>query len=330
MKAGLKEALEQIIDKTSNKTLLELNAIKYLKVLSNDVVDIKIELDDLLNMDDVKRSIAKVVKLDFSYPGLKIIIEETFKEVEDEVEETSKIKYIAVASGKGGVGKSTVTANLAHALSKLGKKVGVIDVDIYGASIPYIFGMEIKPLDLDEAGKIIPANFNGIDIISTEFFVPKDKPLMWRAPIASQMTTMFFNSVSWSDEIEYVLIDMPPGTGDIAIDVRSLVPLSDMIIVTNPNVAAANIAVKAGLGSKEIGHNVVGVIENMSYYYNACSKEKEYLFGNGGGTLVASKLAVDLLAQIPITTPNISDNIYSDLTIEGKTYLFLAQKLISR
>lgn len=321
------EKIGQIVDKTTNQTLAELDAIKRVSILSTNVVDIEIELDDLLNQDDIKRQIAKIVKLDLAYPGLKIEIIKSSKEEELHLEAQSKIKYLAIASGKGGVGKSTVTANLAYALSKQGKKVGIIDVDIYGASIPYILGMEIKPLDLDDAGRIIPAKFKAMEIISTEFFVPKDKPLMWRAPLASQMTEMFFNSVAWSEDIEVILIDMPPGTGDIAIDVRSLVPLSDMIIVTNPNVSAANVAVKAGLGSKEIGHNVIGVIENMSYYYNACSKEKEYLFGSGGGALVSQKLGVDLLATIPITTPNSNDNLYDEMTIQGKTYIYLAQNL---
>lgn len=326
----LVEKLNNIIDKTTNQTLLELDAVKRVTVLTNNVVDIEIELSNLLNQDDLKREIAKLVKIELAYPGLKIQINQVKNEEEAIEEVISRTKYLAIASGKGGVGKSTVTANLAYFLTKLGKKVGIIDVDIYGASIPFIFGMEINPLDLNEDEKIIPSVYDGIEIISTEFFVPKDKPLMWRAPIASQMTTMFFNSVAWSEELDFILIDMPPGTGDIAIDVRSLVPLSDMIIVTNPNMAAANVAVKAGLGSKEIGHNIIGVIENMSYYYNACSKEKDFIFGTGGGSYVANKIGVDLLATIPVTAPNTNDNIYDDTTIQGKTYLFLAQKLIER
>ncbi|VEU81074.1 P-loop NTPase [Haploplasma axanthum] len=320
------DKISEIIDKQSKKTLKELDAIKRVTILSNNVVDIEIEIDDILHQDHIKREVAKIVKLELKYPGVKIEIKGKENEVLSNEEEKNKVRYIAIASGKGGVGKSTVTANLANALSKLGKKVGIIDVDIYGASIPFIFGMEIKPLDLDSKGKIIPARYENLEIISTEFFVPKDKPLMWRAPIASQMTEMFFESVSWQQELDFIIIDMPPGTGDIAIDVRELVPKSEMIIVTNPNVSAANIAVKAGLGSRELGHNIKGVIENMSFYYNACSKEKEYLFGEGGGSLVAEKLGVDLLAQIPITKPNDFDNLYDYNGLQGKTYLLLAKK----
>src|SRR5690625_2747744 len=280
------DKLEKIVEKHSNKTLKELHAIERVVILTNKVVDITINLPSLKYRDEINLEIAKIIKIDLNYTGVKInfILDEE-NAIKEDIK-NNNVKYIAIASGKGGVGKSTVSANLAYAFRRFGKKVGIIDVDIYGASIPFVLDMKIEPLDLDDEGNILPAKFQEIEIISTEFFVPRDKPLMWRAPIASQMTKMFFDSVSWDKNIDIVIIDMPPGTGDIAIDVRELVPKSDMIIVTTPNIAASNIAVKAGLGSKEIGHNVIGVIENMSYYYNECSKDKEFLFGEGGGSLV--------------------------------------------
>lgn len=322
--------LEKIVDNKSGKTLKELDAIKRVTVLTNKVVDVVVELPNLMFQDEIKRMIAKIIKIDLEYPGVKINIKQDDKVIEEEQRASQNIKYLAIASGKGGVGKSTVAANIAYAFRRLGKKVGIIDVDIYGASIPFVFDMKIEPLDLDDEGNILPAKFQEIEIISTEFFVPRDKPLMWRAPIASQMTKMFFDSVSWDKNIDVVIIDMPPGTGDIAIDVRELVPKSDMIIVTTPNIAASNIAVKAGLGSKEIGHNVIGVIENMSYYYNECSKDKEFLFGEGGGSLVSKKIGVDLLAQIPIAKMDSKDVIFDMSTIQGKTYLMLAKNYIDK
>jgi|SRR5690554_99836 len=322
--------LEKIVDNKSGKTLKELDAIKRVTVLTNKVVDVVVELPNLMFQDEIKRMIAKIIKIDLEYPGVKINIKQDDKVIEEEQRASQNIKYLAIASGKGGVGKSTVAANIAYAFRRLGKKVGIIDVDIYGASIPFVFDMKIEPLDLDDEGNILPAKFQEIEIISTEFFVPRDKPLMWRAPIASQMTKMFFDSVSWDKNIDIVIIDMPPGTGDIAIDVRELVPKSDMIIVTTPNIAASNIAVKAGLGSKEIGHNVIGVIENMSYYYNECSKDKEFLFGEGGGSLVSKKIGVDLLAQIPIAKMDSKDVIFDMSTIQGKTYLMLAKNYIDK
>lgn len=315
----------KIIDPAANKTLEELESIKRVNITTNKIVEIDLYLTSLENRDEVKLQIAKIVKIDLSYPGLKLNIIEIKKE-----EPVSNIKYLAISSGKGGVGKSTVTANLAIALSRLGKRVGIIDADIYGASIPFVLNMEVKPLDLDEEGLIIPAKYNDIEIISTEFFMPKDKPLMWRGPLVTQMINMYFSGVNWQNNPEIILIDLPPGTGDIAIDVRERAPKSDMIVITNPNIAAANIAVKAGLGSREIGHNVIGVIENMSYYVNLCNQEREYIFGSGGGKLVASKLKVDLIAEIPIGRPNQDDTIYDMTTIQGKMYMMIASKYIEK
>src|SRR5690554_2331425 len=213
--------LEKIVDNKSGKTLKELDAIKRVTVLTNKVVDVVVELPNLMFQDEIKRMIAKIIKIDLEYPGVKINIKQDDKVIEEEQRASQNIKYLAIASGKGGVGKSTVAANIAYAFRRLGKKVGIIDVDIYGASIPFVFDMKIEPLDLDDEGNILPAKFQEIEIISTEFFVPRDKPLMWRAPIASQMTKMFFDSVSWDKNIDIVIIDMPPGTGDIAIDRKS-------------------------------------------------------------------------------------------------------------
>lgn len=322
--------LNKLIEKQTNKTLEELEAIERVLILTNDVVDVTIKLPTLKYRDDLTREIAKIIKIDLNYPGVKINIKQDEENIIEEDKKNANIKYIAVASGKGGVGKSTVSANLAYAFRRLGKKVGIIDVDIYGASIPFVLDMDIKPLDLNSDEEIIPARFEDIQIISTEFFVPKDKPLMWRAPIASQMTKMFFNSVAWDNDTEIIIIDMPPGTGDIAIDVRELVPKSDMIIVTTPNIAASNVAVKAGLGSKEIGHNVIGVIENMSYYYDACSKDKVYLFGEGGGKMTSEKIKVDLLAEIPITEQKEDSIIFDMTTIQGKIFMMLAKGYLDK
>lgn len=330
MSHEITKALEVIKVNNLNKTLKELEAIKRVTILTNNVVEVEVLLPNLNDADELRRNIARVVKIDLAYPGVKInlIKDEESQEDLNLSTNNSKITYLAVASGKGGVGKSAVSANLAYAFRRLGKKVGIIDVDIYGASIPFTFDIETKPLDLNDHNQIIPANFEGIDLISTEFFVPKNKPLMWRAPIASQMTKMFFESVAWSEDIEIVIVDMPPGTGDIAIDVRELVPKSDMIIVTTPNISAAKVAVKAGLGSKEIGHNIVGVIENMSYYYNDCKKEKEFIFGRGGGSLVSEELGVDLLAEIPIANQEEANILFDMQTIQGKTFLMIAKNYL--
>jgi len=319
-----------IIDEKIRREINNIKIIDSIKILANKIVEVNLILDEEINANEIRLKIAKIIKIDLKYPGVKFNVKFKAKSLENTQDIESKITYIAITSGKGGVGKSTVSANLAKALSNLGKNVGLIDIDIYGASIPFLYNMEIKPLNLDDNGKIIPAKHEKIEVVSTEFFVPKEKPIMWRAPIASQMVKFFFESVSWQQDLDYIIIDMPPGTGDIALDITTLVPKSKMIVVTAADLNAAGIALKTGIGAKELGHKIIGVIENMSYYYNACSKTKEELFGSGGGSFVAKKLGVDLLAQIPILNLNQKDSNDNFLSIKDKIYQTIANLIINK
>lgn len=323
----LKEAILSVIDPGFNKPLREVNGLKHLSIESEtNVVDVQVYLKDHhKHQEKVKIEIIKLVKITFKYPGIKIQIFES----EYKPEGFKEIKYLAVASGKGGVGKSTVTANLAYALTRLGKKVGIIDADIYGASIPFILDMKIKPLEAYDDDFMLPLAQDNIEVVSTEFFMPKEKPLMWRGPILGRMLNHYFNGIKWNDDTDIILIDLPPGTGDVAIDVKTMVPKSKVVVVTTPHVNASNVAVKAGLGAMEIGHEVVGVIENMSYYYHQPTNEKLYLFGSGGGQTVSEKLGVELLGSIPIGMPEDSSKyVYGENDIQGKFFVMIAQKLL--
>ncbi|MBU1020142.1 MAG: Mrp/NBP35 family ATP-binding protein [Firmicutes bacterium] len=268
--------------------------------------------------------IIKLVKIELGFPGIKIdFFESEFVPVGEK-----PIKYLAVASGKGGVGKSTVTANLAAALIRQGKKVGIIDADVYGASIPNILKIGIKPLSAADDERMIPLEKDGIEVISTEFFMPPEKPLMWRGPMLGKMLIHFFTGVKWQDDIDLILIDLPPGTGDVALDVKTYVPKSKILVVTTPHVNASHVAVKAGIGAQNIGHEVIGVVENMSYYFNTCSKTREFIFGQGGGEEVAKKLGVKLFGQIPIGQPLNGDFLYTGKEEAGKIYNDLAVKVM--
>ena len=206
--------------------------------------------------------------------------------------------FIAIASGKGGVGKSTITANLGRALAKQGLRVGIIDADIYGFSIPGIFGVkERKPTVIDDL--IIPVEVDGVKIISMHFFVPENSPVVWRGPMLGKMLRNFFGEVHW-DELDIVLLDLPPGTGDVALDVHQLLPKSKELIVTTPQVDAAEVAIRAGLMGVRTNHEVLGVVENMAYFECGKCGERTYLFGRGGGERVADGLRTKVLAQIPI------------------------------
>jgi ATP-binding protein involved in chromosome partitioning len=235
-----------------------------------------------------------------------------------------KTQFIAVASGKGGVGKSTVTANLAVALARTGYRVGVIDADIYGFSIPGIFGIgDQKPTLIDNL--LLPVVKQGVKIMSMHFFVPDNRPVIWRGPMLGKMFRNFFAEVHWGD-IDIMLIDMPPGTGDMALDVHQLLPKSKEIIVTTPQANASEVAARAGTMAINTNHEIIGIVENMSFF--EVDGKKYYIFGQGGGERLALELNTDLLAQIPITEPNPSgDAIYAPDSPQGEVYARMAKKI---
>lgn len=215
----------------------------------------------------------------------------------------SLTRVIAVTSGKGGVGKSSVTANLAAAMSQAGLKVGVMDADIYGFSIPRMLGVDHDPQVID--GMIIPpVGAGGVKVMSIGMFVPDGQPVIWRGPMLHRALQQFLADVFWGD-LDVLLIDMPPGTGDVAISVAQLLPDSQILVVTTPQVAAAEVAERAGSIASQTQQKVIGVVENMSFLLQPDGSRLE-IFGNGGGQSVSARLSaqlgydVPLLGQIPL------------------------------
>ncbi|MEF2248193.1 Mrp/NBP35 family ATP-binding protein [Paenibacillus sp. IITD108] len=250
------------------------------------------------------------------------------------LDEGSKTIFIAIASGKGGVGKSTVTVNLAAALAREGKRVGIIDADIYGFSVPDMMGIEERPEVINE--KVIPIEKFGVKVMSMGFFVEDNSPIVWRGPMLGKMLRNFFQEIAWG-ELDYLLLDLPPGTGDIALDVHQIIPHSKEIIVTTPHATAAFVAARAGAMAIKTEHEIIGVVENMSYYLSPSTGEKEYVFGRGGGGRLAETLNCDLLAQIPLgapenhpAEPDFSPSVYKEETETGQLYKELAQAVINK
>ncbi|XCB30472.1 Mrp/NBP35 family ATP-binding protein [Arcanobacterium hippocoleae] len=217
----------------------------------------------------------------------------------------SLTRVYAISSGKGGVGKSSMTVNLAAAMAKDGLKVGVVDADIYGFSIPQMMGVTTPPQILDNM--IIPPVAHGVKVISIGMFLEENTPVVWRGPMLHRALEQFFADVFWGD-IDVLLIDLPPGTGDIAISVAQLIPNAEIIVVTTPQSAAAEVAERAGMMAKQTEQKVVGVIENMSYLLAPDGTRME-IFGNGGGETLAAQLSdlleseVPLLAKVPLEQP---------------------------
>jgi len=216
----------------------------------------------------------------------------------------SLTRVYAVASGKGGVGKSSITVNLAASLAQRGLRVGVVDADVYGFSVPRMLGVERRPTQVDDM--ILPPLAHDVKVISIGMFVPGNQPVVWRGPMLHRALQQFLGDVFWGD-LDVLLLDLPPGTGDIAISVAQLIPGAEILVVTTPQQAAAEVAERAGSIALQTHQRIVGVIENMSWLELPDGSRQE-IFGSGGGQSVADSLTrsvgapVPLLGQIPIDT----------------------------
>ena len=209
----------------------------------------------------------------------------------------SRTRVLLIASGKGGVGKSSVTTNLAIALARGGKQVGVVDADVWGFSIPRMLGIDRLPTIIDEL--LIPPEQHGVKAISMGFFAKEDQPVIWRGPMLHKALEQFLTDVYWDDP-DYLLIDLPPGTGDIALSLAQFLPRSELYVVTTPQPAAQKVAQRAAFMAENVNLAVKGVIENMSWFTGDDGKQY-FLFGSGGGKDLADRLDVPLIGQIPFT-----------------------------
>ncbi len=208
----------------------------------------------------------------------------------------SKARVISIASGKGGVGKSSVTTNLAVALAEAGHAVGVVDADVWGYSIPKMLGTSGVPRVLEDG--LLPPQAHGVRAVSMDYFVDEDQAVIWRGPMLHKALEQFLGDVLWG-EPDFLLLDLPPGTGDVSISLSQFLPNSQSIIVTTPQPTAQRVARRAALMADKVDQEVLGVIENMSWFVGNDGERYE-LFGSGGGAALATELDVPLLGQVPL------------------------------
>lgn len=245
----------------------------------------------------------------------------------------SSTEFIVVSSGKGGVGKSTVTVNLAVALVRQGWRVGLIDADMYGYSVPGMMGINEEPEIIGQSTS--PVEALGVHVMSLGFFNHGNEPVIWRGPMLGKTLRYFIEGVYWP-ELDFMLIDLPPGTGDVAMDVLQMFPKSKDILVTTPQTTAANIAERAGTMSLQNQRELLGIVENMSYFLHT-DGEKEYPFGKGGAQKLAGILQSEVLARVPIGVPN-KGSFDSEETLavfgadshQAEVFRDLAEKVIDR
>lgn len=316
---AIRDALAHVLDPEIRRPITELGMVRSIEVVGSharvgiDLTTPGCPLKDTLTRDVsaaavavdgiTEASVVFGVMSPEQRAALKTLLRGTSAEpVIPFAQPQSLTKVFAIASGKGGVGKSSVTANLAVAMAADGLKVGIVDADIYGFSIPRMLGVTRQPTRVDDM--LLPPEAFGVLVVSIGMFVPPGQPVVWRGPMLHRALQQFLADVFWGD-LDVLLLDLPPGTGDIAISVAQLLPSSEIVVVTTPQVAAAEVAERAGSVAVQTRQHVVGVVENMSWLEQPDGSRLE-LFGSGGGERVAENLTrltgsdVPLLGQVPL------------------------------
>lgn len=307
----ISEILGQIQDPELHRGLNDLNMVRNIAI-EGDQVGVLIALT--IPGCPLKSYFTDVIpaKLKESFPAISEVQVELTSMTEEErqslvggirkespapfARSDSPTQVIAVGSGKGGVGKSTTTVNLAASLAKFGHSVGLLDADVWGFSIPRMLGVHERPTVVEDM--IMPPEIFGVKTVSIGLFTAEDNPVVWRGPMLHKALQQFLTDVHW-DEPDYLLIDLPPGTGDVAISIAQFLPGAAMVIVTTPQAVAEKVAQRAGFMAEKTGLKVSGVLENMSYFRGDDGKRYD-IFGSGGGAALAENLGVSLLGQIPI------------------------------
>jgi ATP-binding protein involved in chromosome partitioning len=314
-------ALASVRDPEIRRPITELNMVKDVRIDPNGTVTVEVYLTvaGCPLRDTITRDVTAAVSpldgvtgvrvdLDVMSPEQRKALQEQLRgpaRAENEIpfaKPGSLTRVYAVASGKGGVGKSSLTVNLAVALANRGRAVGVVDADIYGHSVPRMLGVTGRPTQVEQM--ILPPEASGVRVISIGMFTPGNSPVVWRGPMLHRALQQFLADVYWGD-LDVLLMDLPPGTGDIAISVAQLVPSAELLVVTTPQLAAQEVAERAGAIALQTHQQIAGVVENMSWWEQPDGSRVE-LFGSGGGAAVAAALStltgtnVPLLGQVPI------------------------------
>ncbi|MDQ3954695.1 MAG: Mrp/NBP35 family ATP-binding protein [Actinomycetota bacterium] len=307
----ISEVLGEIQDPELHRGLNELNMVRNIAI---DGADVTVLIALTIPGCPLKDFFYNVIpaKLKEAYPEISNVNVELTSMTEEERQQLiggmrkeapapfaradSTTQVVAIGSGKGGVGKSTTTVNIAASLAKLGHTVGLLDADVWGFSIPRMLGVHERPTVVEDM--IMPPEIFGVKVVSIGLFTNEETPVVWRGPMLHKALQQFLSDVHW-DEPEYLLIDLPPGTGDVAMSIAQFLPGASMVIVTTPQAAAEKVAQRAGYMAQKTGINAVGVIENMSFFRGDDGKIYN-IFGEGGGAALAKNLQVPLLGQVPI------------------------------
>jgi ATP-binding protein involved in chromosome partitioning len=310
----IREALRAVIDPELRRDIVELEMVRSIDVHANGVVDVVVSLTTpgCPIRSHFQTGVANAVRAVDGVAGVNVefdVLSDTEKGAlqrrlgrgslpEGALAQVSNV--ICVGSGKGGVGKSSVTANLAAALTAEGKRVGVLDADVWGYSQPRMFGLGATRPKVNEQRKIVPPMaHDGIKVMSIGFFMEEDAAVVWRGPMLHKALTQFLEDVDWG-ELDYLLVDLPPGTGDVSMTLAQLLPQAKFLIVTTPQPVAQRVARRSAEMAHKVRLEIAGIVENMAGFVTP-DGERYAIFGEGGGQLLADELDVPLLGKVPLT-----------------------------
>jgi ATP-binding protein involved in chromosome partitioning len=311
----IRAALEAVIDPELRRSIVELDMVRAIDVSPNGVVDVTVSLTTpgCPIKDHFQSSVAQAVSalegvthvnvyFDVLSDSQKAALQQKLGRGSLPAGALAQVSNVlCIGSGKGGVGKSTLTANLAAALTAEGKRVGVLDADVWGYSIPRMYGLGATRPPVSAQRKIIPLEAHGVKVMSIGFFVEEDAAVVWRGPMLHKALTQFLQDVEWG-ALDYLLVDLPPGTGDVSMTLAQLLPQAQFVIVTTPQATAQKVARRSAHMAHKVDLEIGGVIENMSGFTTP-SGERFAIFGEGGGQELADELDVPLLGRVPLTMP---------------------------
>jgi ATP-binding protein involved in chromosome partitioning len=308
------EALKVVIDPELRRSIVELGMVRSIDVKDQGVVDVTVSLTTpgcpirnhfQTGVTQAVSGLAGVARVNVAFDVLsaqeKAGLQQKLGRPQGLPDGTlaAVSNIVCIGSGKGGVGKSSLTVNLAAALQAEGKKVGVLDADVWGYSLPRMLGLGAQKPQVSAQRKIIPLEAHGLKVISIGFFVAEDEAVVWRGPMLHKALTQFLEDVDWG-ELDYLLIDLPPGTGDVSMTLAQLLPQATFLLVTTPQAAAQKVARRAAQMADKVSLEIAGVIENMSGFTTP-DGQRFALFGEGGGQALADELDVPLLGKVPLT-----------------------------
>ena len=308
-------ALEVVIDPELHRSIVELDMVRSIDLSANGVVDVTVSLTTpgCPIKGHFQTSVAQAVAALDGVTHVNVyfdVLSDTQKQALQQKLGRGSLpagalaqvaNILCIGSGKGGVGKSTLTANLAAALTAEGKRVGILDADVWGYSIPRMYGLGATRPPVSPERKIIPLDAHGVKVMSIGFFVEEDAAVVWRGPMLHKALTQFLQDVDWG-ALDYLLVDLPPGTGDVSMTLAQLLPQAQFVIVTTPQATAQKVARRSAHMAHKVNLEIGGVIENMSSFTTPAG-ERFAIFGEGGGQELADELDVPLLGRVPLTMP---------------------------